>query len=177
MTFATIGSGWRAQMFWKVARELGTIRCGGVVVRTPRSLEVPTFTSLDACLREVRPDFVLVATPRAVAPGVIVDAVDRGVPVLAETPPAPDLDALRALWSSVGATGTGAGGRAVPDDALARRSGRPGGDRRDRLADPGAGLLDPAVSRRLADPRPARRRPRTGFGAGESLHRAAGRVR
>ena len=27
-TFALIGSGWRAQMFLKVARELGTVRCG-----------------------------------------------------------------------------------------------------------------------------------------------------
>ena len=54
-TFALIGSGWRAQMFLKVARELGTFRCEGVVVRTPRRLDVPTFTSLDACLREAPP--------------------------------------------------------------------------------------------------------------------------
>ena len=104
MTFALIGSGFRAQMFRQVAQELDTIRCGGVVVRTPRSLEVPTFASLDACLREVRPDFLLVATPRSVAPDVIVDAVGRGMPVLAETPPAPDVDSLRALWSRVGAS-------------------------------------------------------------------------
>jgi predicted dehydrogenase len=104
-TFALIGSGWRARMFLKVAGELGTIRCGGVVVRTPRPLDVPVFTSLDACLREVRPDFVLIATPRRVTPDVIADAVDRGLPVLAETPPAPDLDGLRALWAAVGDSG------------------------------------------------------------------------
>jgi predicted dehydrogenase len=104
-TFALIGSGWRAQMFLKVARELGTIRCGGVVVRTPRHMDVPAFTSLDACLREVRPDFVLTATPRAVTPLFITQAVDRGLRVLAETPPAPDLDGLRGLWSAVGASG------------------------------------------------------------------------
>jgi predicted dehydrogenase len=92
-------------MFLDVARELGTVQCGGVVVRTPRSLEVPSFTSLDACLREVRPDFVLTATPWSVTPGFIGEAVDRGRPVLAETPPAPDLDGLRALWSAVGASG------------------------------------------------------------------------
>ena len=68
-TFALIGSGWRAQMFLKVARELGTVRCGGVVVRTPRRLDVPTFASLDACLRQARPDLVLIATPRAVTRG------------------------------------------------------------------------------------------------------------
>ena len=70
-TFALIGSGWRAQMFLKVARELGTVRCEGVVVRTPRHLDVPTFTSLDACLRELPVDFVLTATPRPVTPQVI----------------------------------------------------------------------------------------------------------
>jgi predicted dehydrogenase len=104
-TFALIGSGWRARMFLKVARELGTIRCGGVVVRSPRRLEVPTFTSLDACLRELPIDFVLTATPRAVTPQVITEVVDRGLPVLAETPAAADLDGLRALWSAVGDSG------------------------------------------------------------------------
>ena len=104
-TFALVGSGWRARMFLKVARELGTIDCGGVVVRTPRRLEVPTFTSLDACLRELRVDFVLTAAPRHVTPRFIADAVDRGLPVLAETPPAPDLDGLRTLWSAVGDSG------------------------------------------------------------------------
>jgi hypothetical protein len=33
-TFVLIGSGWRARMVLKVARELGTVRCAGVVVRT-----------------------------------------------------------------------------------------------------------------------------------------------
>jgi predicted dehydrogenase len=104
-TFALIGSGWRAMMFLKVARELGTVRCRGVVVRTTRHLDVPTFTSLDACLQELSVDFVLTATPRHVTPRVIAEAVNRGIPVLAETPPAPDLDGLRALWSAVGDSG------------------------------------------------------------------------
>jgi predicted dehydrogenase len=104
-TFVLIGSGWRAQTFLKLADQLGTVRCGGVVVRTPRHLDVPTFTSLDACLREVHADFVLTATPWPVTPGFIVDAVDRGLAVLAETPPAPDLESLRSLWSAVGDSG------------------------------------------------------------------------
>jgi predicted dehydrogenase len=104
-TFALIGSGWRARMFLEVARELGTIHCGGVVVRSPRDPDLPTFTSLDACLREVSVDFVVTATPRHVTPGFIVEAVDKGLPVLAETPPAADLDGLRALWSAVGDSG------------------------------------------------------------------------
>ncbi|HET9874093.1 MAG TPA: hypothetical protein VFP89_16040 [Propionibacteriaceae bacterium] len=104
-TFALIGSGWRARMYLKVASELGTVSCAGVVVRTPRAMEVPTFTSLQACLSELRVDFVLTATPWPVTRAVIAEAVDRGLPVLAETPPAPDLDGLRALWSKVGGSG------------------------------------------------------------------------
>ena len=104
-TFAMIGSGWRARMFLDVARALETVRCAGVVVRTPREIGVPTYDSLDACLSEVSVDFVLVATPPEVTPDVVVDVVDRGVPVLLETPPAPDLNGLRDLWSAVGASG------------------------------------------------------------------------
>ena len=92
-------------MWLKVARELGTVHCGGVVVRTPRRMEAPVFPTLDACLREVPADFLLTATPRTVTPRLIAAAVDRGLPVLAETPPAPDLDGLRELWSVVGGSG------------------------------------------------------------------------
>jgi predicted dehydrogenase len=104
-TFALIGSGWRAQMLLKVARELGTVTCGGIVVKTPRTLDAPTFPSLDACLRELPVDFVLTATPPDVTPAALADAVERGLPVLAETPPATNLDGLRALWSAVGGSG------------------------------------------------------------------------
>ncbi len=104
-TFALVGSGFRAQMFLKVAGELGTLRCAAAVARSPRRLDVPVFTSLDECLRGHSVDFVLVATPWSVTPGFIAAAVDRGLPVLAETPPAPDLAGLRALWSAVGGSG------------------------------------------------------------------------
>ena len=103
--FALIGSGFRAQSFLKVARELGTFRCAGAVVRTPRRLDVPTFPSLDACLSESDVDFVLITTPRSMTPSFIAEAVGRGLPVLAETPPAPDLAGLRSLWSAVGESG------------------------------------------------------------------------
>jgi predicted dehydrogenase len=98
-SFVVVGSGWRAAMFWRLAAGLDDVECLGAVVRTPRSLPVPTFASLD----EVRPDFVVTAVPWPVNPGVIRDAVGRGLPVLAETPPAPDLPGLRALWDAVGA--------------------------------------------------------------------------
>ena len=104
-TFAMVGGGFRAQASLQVAHALDSVHCVGAVVRTPRPLDVPTYPSLDACLREVKPDFVLTATAKPVTPEYVVAAVDRGLPVLAETPPAPDLDGLRALWSAVGDSG------------------------------------------------------------------------
>ena len=103
-TFALIGSGWRAQMFLKVARELGTIECGGWwCARRAGWTCRPSHHWTPAA--RVRPDFVLTATPRAVTPRFIAETVDRGLPVLAETPPALDLAGLRALWSAVGDSG------------------------------------------------------------------------
>ncbi|GAA0497688.1 hypothetical protein Ade02nite_53920 [Paractinoplanes deccanensis] len=100
-SFAVVGSGWRAEMFWRLAAALPDVECVGAVVRTPRELPVPVFTSLD----ELRPDFVVTAVPWAANPSVIMEAVERGLPVLAETPPAPDEAKLRALWQLTGDTG------------------------------------------------------------------------
>ena len=100
-SFVVVGSGWRAELFWRVAGGLDGVECLGAVVRTPRELPVPTYGSLD----EVKPDFVLTAVPWDVSPQVIVSAVQRGLPVLAETPPASDVAGLRALWDAVGASG------------------------------------------------------------------------
>jgi len=100
-SFVVVGSGWRAEMFWRLANGLDGVDCLGAVVRTPRDLPIPTYASLD----EVSPDFVVTAVPWDVNPGVIVSCVERGLPVLAETPPAPDAAGLRALWAAVGASG------------------------------------------------------------------------
>ncbi len=104
-SFALVGTGFRAQMFLRLAQELGTVPCVGAVVRTPRELGVPTFTSLAELVDAVHPDFVLTATPWTVTPAVVTEAVGRGIAVLAETPPAPDLPGLRELWSAVGDSG------------------------------------------------------------------------
>jgi predicted dehydrogenase len=100
-SFVVIGAGWRAEMFWRLADGVPGLDCLGAVVRTLRELPVPAYASLD----DVRPDFVVTAVPWGANPAAIVDAVERGLPVLAETPPAPDLDGLRELWAAVGETG------------------------------------------------------------------------
>jgi predicted dehydrogenase len=104
-SFALIGFGWRATAFWRLSTALPDVTCVGAVVRSPRALPVPDFGSLADCLASVRPDFLVTALPRAANPDVVVDAVTRGVPVLTETPPAPDLTGLRRLWTAVGDSG------------------------------------------------------------------------
>jgi predicted dehydrogenase len=67
-------------------------------------LPVPGFETIAECVRSARPDFLVTAVPRPVNPVVIAEAVALGVPVLAETPPAPDLPGLLALASTAGAS-------------------------------------------------------------------------
>ncbi|MEV6635805.1 gfo/Idh/MocA family oxidoreductase [Actinoplanes sp. NPDC051470] len=101
-SFVVVGAAWRAEMFWRIAAEIPGLECLGAVVRSPRDLAVPALTSLDD---GPRPDFVVTAVPWDVNPSVVRAAVERGLPVLAETPPAPDADGLRSLWADVGASG------------------------------------------------------------------------
>jgi predicted dehydrogenase len=104
-TFALVGAGWRGRTFLRLAEDLDDVRCVGVVVRTPRVLPVPGFGSLAECVSQARPDLVLSAVPWATTPGVVEEAVGRGIPVLAETPPAPDVPGLHRLWEAVGDSG------------------------------------------------------------------------
>jgi predicted dehydrogenase len=103
-SFAVVGAGWRAEYFWRLAAELADLTCVGVVSRRERDLPVPVYRSVDECLA-AKPDFVVTAVPWAVTPALVTELVGRGVRVLAETPPAPDVDGLRALWREVGASG------------------------------------------------------------------------
>jgi len=100
-SFVVVGAGWRAEMFWRLAAALPGVECVGAVVRTPRELPVPALRAID----DVRADFVVTAVSWDANPDVIRAAVDRGLPVLSETPPAPDLAGMRALWADVGASG------------------------------------------------------------------------
>lgn len=108
--FGIIGGGWRAAFYLRVARELPErFQVSGVMARDAakrRGLAetwgIAPFGDLDDLLRAGTPDFVVVSVPRAIAPDIIAALAERGVPVLAETPPAADLDGLRSLWERVG---------------------------------------------------------------------------
>lgn len=112
-SFGVVGSGWRSEFFLRLARAApDRLRATGVVARRPERGDeltarwgVPAFGSAEALLDAEAPDFVIVSVPWAVTPEVTRELVGRGVRVLAETPPAPDLPGLRALWDDVGGTG------------------------------------------------------------------------
>jgi predicted dehydrogenase len=104
-SFAVVGAGYRAAAYWRLAVRLEDPSCVGAVIRSPRRLPVPAFGSVAGCLAVAKPDFLVTALPRAVNPGVLEEAVGRGVPVLSETPPAADLAGLRSLWAAVGESG------------------------------------------------------------------------
>ncbi|MEA2654533.1 MAG: hypothetical protein QOI37_1760 [Chloroflexota bacterium] len=104
--FAIVGGGWRAEFFLRVAAALPEwFAVSGLYTRGVARREaigsqfgVAVPASLDALLGDA-PAFVVVATPWAVTPVLLGELSERGMPVLAETPPAPDLDGLRSLRS------------------------------------------------------------------------------
>ncbi|MET8089855.1 Gfo/Idh/MocA family oxidoreductase [Micromonospora sp. NPDC005220] len=111
--FGIVGSGWRGEFFLRLARLLPErFRVTGVVTRTESrgaavtaEWGVRTFRTTAELLAHERPDFVIVSVPWSVTPDATRELVAAGVPVLAETPPAPDLAGLRALWADVGDSG------------------------------------------------------------------------
>ncbi|GAA0986140.1 hypothetical protein GCM10009555_062890 [Acrocarpospora macrocephala] len=111
--FGLVGSGWRSEFFVRLARQLPErLSVSGVVTRSAeRGAEVesqwgvPAFRSIGDMLAAGRPEFVITSVPWPVNPVVIKELVEFGVPVLAETPPAADLDGLRDLWDAVGSSG------------------------------------------------------------------------
>ena len=111
-TFGVIGSGWRCEFFLRLAAAAPErLRATGVLARRAERGDeitaawgVPTCRTTDKLLA-TRPDFVIVSVPWPVTPDATRELVGRGVRVLAETPPAPDLPGLRKLWNDVGGSG------------------------------------------------------------------------
>lgn len=105
-----VGSGWRAEFFVRLAAMLPEqLTFVGAAVRRPETAaevgprwNVPVYLSPEELVAKQRPDFVVVSVPWPVTPVVTAALVEAGIPVLAETPPAPDADGLRALWTRVG---------------------------------------------------------------------------
>ena len=110
-TLGVVGAGWRAEFFVRLAGLLpDQLTLVGAAARRPETAElvaqrwgVPCYLSPAELVSHQHPDFVISSVPWAANPGVIARRwCESGTPVLTETPPAPDRDALRALWAVLG---------------------------------------------------------------------------
>lgn len=110
--FAVVGGGWRSEFFLRLAATApDRLSAVGVLARRAEVREtigarwqVPTVAAVPELLA-LRPEYVIVSVGWSATPGLTRELVAAGVKVLAETPPAPDLEGLRALWHDVGASG------------------------------------------------------------------------
>jgi predicted dehydrogenase len=110
IVFGIVGSGWRAEMYLQIAALMpDRFEVCGVVSRSETKLtelrnrwKVRGFLSGDELLAQTGPDFMLIAVAKDAGAGVIKEYIAKGIPVLAETPPANDLQRLRDLYETVG---------------------------------------------------------------------------
>jgi predicted dehydrogenase len=111
--YALVGSGWRSSVYLRLAYVLPDLfEVTGVVTRREESgtrveqeFGVPTFRTIEELLAQQQPEFVVLSVPWPLTPELTTTLVRADVPVLAETPPAPDLEGMRALWREVGPSG------------------------------------------------------------------------
>jgi len=112
-SYLIVGYGWRAPFFLRPAREFPqAFRVTGVVARRDEARAdaaatwgVPIFATLADAVAAERPDFVIVSVSWDASPDLVRQCVAAGIPVLCETPPAPNHDELVRLWDDVGASG------------------------------------------------------------------------
>ena len=106
MKIAVVGGGWRSEFFVRLAHLLlDRFELVGQVVRKTNfssSGSHKIFASVSDLLAREKPDFVIVAVSWESNPEVVGELVAAGIPVLCETPPAPDQDSLQKLWLEVG---------------------------------------------------------------------------
>ncbi|MGD0112601.1 MAG: Gfo/Idh/MocA family oxidoreductase [Armatimonadota bacterium] len=102
--FGIVGAGWRTEFYLRIARALpGRFAITGVVVRNPekrtafqQAWGVRVCANADELLK-TSPSFVVTSVSWASNPVLLKELSHRGVPVLSETPPAPDLEGLREI--------------------------------------------------------------------------------
>lgn len=107
--FALIGGGWRAEFYLRICRALPErFALDGMVVRNPAKAQaiaatwgVRTYPTVEALLKATRPPFVVTCVSWEANPGLIEELVGHGLPVLSETPPAPDVDRMSRLCQLV----------------------------------------------------------------------------
>ena len=100
--FGIVGAGWRTEFYLCIARALPErFRVTGVVVRNPeKRAAFQQAWGVRVCadseeLLKTSPSFVVTSVSWASNPALLRALSDRGMPVLSETPPAPEAQQLR----------------------------------------------------------------------------------
>jgi predicted dehydrogenase len=106
MPFAVVGAGWRAEFYMRIAAALPErFSLVGVVARSAARRDelaqcgVPVYATLDDLLSATTPAFVVTCVPWDANVPLIEELVSRGLPVLSETPPAPDVERLCQVYA------------------------------------------------------------------------------
>lgn len=105
--FGLIGSGWRAEFYIRIAKALPEMfDLAAVMIRSKEKGEafsakfgVKVVNTLDE-LVEKEPEFVVMAIKRGIVTENLITLFERGIPVLTETPPGEDVEALHQLWDA-----------------------------------------------------------------------------
>jgi predicted dehydrogenase len=108
IVFGLVGGRWRAEFYFRIAQALpGRFRVAGCVAqsettrtRVKADWNIPVFDKIDGLLNE-QPEFVVTSVPWAASEPLLLELASRNVPVLAETPPASDLQGLIRLWQNL----------------------------------------------------------------------------
>lgn len=104
-----VGAGWRAEFFTRIAAAAPDLFAPPAVVarnaeKAKRFVEqwnCAIYGTMEEMLDAESIDFAVTSLPWATNPELVKVLVRCGVPVLSETPPAPDVDAMVELWQFV----------------------------------------------------------------------------
>ncbi|GGE55506.1 hypothetical protein GCM10011391_38150 [Pullulanibacillus camelliae] len=99
------GNSYRAQYYFRIAKALPQLfQVSGAVVRDEkqgrrieREWQVATYRNLDTLLEKETPDFVVISVRAGASMDYLLQLAEQGIAVLLETPPAADLEGLKAL--------------------------------------------------------------------------------
>jgi len=107
------GAGYRSQYYLRIAQAMPErFQVSGMVVRNEakaldmeRKWGVSTYRTLDQMLQNESPDFIVISVSGSEGLNYLHRLAEVGIPVLVETPPAPDLEGLELLHDKLLATG------------------------------------------------------------------------
>jgi predicted dehydrogenase len=110
--FAVVGAGWRTEFFLRVAGALPQVKVCGIVARDETRAkevrsdwDVPCFATISDLMSDTRPSFVIASVSAQAMPHVCTELAEHAVPILAETPPATDLEGLVSLYQALSRLG------------------------------------------------------------------------